>query len=354
MLLTNVERRCGRRALTGVTLWLAMIAATSATRAEPRAPKNQASAADTLILPPSEAMVEDMPPSPKPVRASVANAAPHLEHLALIAARVDPDGCMQAPLTPGTDERATAILEALQAALVQAGVEVTLLPAAAVEGVDAAQQRRVQTIKGAFELSHGQAPGRWFATKAELVACARVDPAEDAGRRPPHAELAAMLASLHVDAVLAVDDLTSEAKGPRWNMIEGELSSSGRDLDPATSSASLSATLALKDGSVPWRGDAKAEGTLRPAVAEAAQARLKAFFTAQLGMMAAYHQAHPDADNPPPGLDEAVFNAVVGGDLQGAPTGSTLGPSTAATLQAAAGRLADQLRPWLAEPPGPN
>ncbi len=331
-----------------------MLAATGAARAEPRAPKNQASVADTVILPPSEARVEDMPPSTRPVLAREATASPHLHHLALIAARMDPDGCMQAPLTPAADERATGSLEALRAALVRAGVEVTLLPAAAVERVDAAQQRRVQSIKGALELSYGQAPGRWFATKAELVACARVDPNEDAHRRAPHAELAAMLAALHVDAVLAVDNLTTEAKGPRWNMIEGALSSSGQDLDPATSSASLSATLALKDGSVPWRGNATADGALRPAVAEVAQAKLKAFFTIQLRMMTVYHLAHPDADDPPSGLDDAVFNAVLGGNLQVAPAGSTLGPSAAATLQAAAGRLADQLRPWLAQPAGPH
>ncbi|WP_174302073.1 hypothetical protein [Caulobacter sp. S45] len=329
-----------------------MLAETGATRAEPSAPKNQASVADTVILPPSEAIVEDMPPSTRPVLAREATASPHLRHLALIAARVDPDGCMQAPLTPGADDRATASLETLRAALVRAGVEVTLLPAAAVERVDAAQQRHVQAIKGAFKLSYGQAPGRWFATRAEMAACARVDPNEDAHRRAPHAELAAMLAALHVDAVLGVDDLTTEAKGPRWNIIEGALSSSGQDLDPATSSASLSATLALKDGSVPWRGDATADGALRPAVAEAAQAKLKAFFTTQLTMMAVYQKAHPDADDPPPGVDEAAFNAVVGGELQVAPAGSTLGPSMAATLQAAAGRLADQLRPWLAQPPG--
>ncbi len=137
-------------------------------------------------------------------------------------------------------------------------------------------------------------------------------------------------------------------------MIKGVLSSTGQDLDPASSSAYIAATLALKDGSVPWSGDATAEGALRPAVAEAAQMKLKAFFITELRKMATYRQVHPDVDDPSPALDEGVFNAVAAGDLQAAPAGSTLRPSTAATIQAAAARLVDQLRPWLTQPPGPH
>ena len=351
--LKGAERRLSRERLKGVALSLAMLSAVGAAKPEPPAPKNQASAADTIILPLNEGTVEDGQRSPKMGRASV-SVPSHLDHLALIAARVDQDGCMRAPLAPTEDERATAGLDALRATLVRAGVRVTLLPEMMVEKLDAAAQRRVRGIKGAFNLSYGQDPGRWFATRAELVACGPTDIDEDAHRRAPHAALAAMLAALHVDAVLAVDDVKADAMGPRWNVIKGALSSAGQDLDPAVSSASLSATLVLKDGSVPWSGDASAEGALRPVIAEAAQMKLKAFFNIQLGKTAAYRQAHPSADNSPPGLDGAVCNAIVGGDLQTAPTGSTLGPSKVATLQAAAERLVGQLRPWITRSPGPH
>ncbi len=188
-----------------------MLPATGA-KANVPALKNRARAANPVVLPPSEAVVDEMQPSPRPVRASGV-VSPHLGRLALIAASVDPDGCMRAPLDPSEDERATVDLESLQSALVRAGVAVTLLQPAVVGRAEAAEQRRVQAIKGAFELSYGQDFGRWFATKAEPVASAKIDPGADAHRRAPHVALAAMLTALHVDAVLAVDDLTTRMQG---------------------------------------------------------------------------------------------------------------------------------------------
>lgn len=298
--------------------------------------KNQASATDTIILPPPS--VDNDPPPPPPVTllpALRAAGVARLDRVAVIDADVDPDGCMAPPLAARHDDLGVPVLAD---ALREHGVAVTIVSSAAADTIDTTAQRRLAGVKGNYSLAYDQGPRRWFATRAELVACAHVDPEENSTRRP-HAALAAVLAGIHQDAVLAVTESSAESKGPRWNIIEGELSSDGRSLDEATSFATIAATLVLADGRVAWSGKADAQGALHPPLDAEAIARLRTFMEAFLRRMQTYREAHPGADKPPPDLDEAAFNAVTSGDLAHAPAGTTLGPSASATLRAAANRL---------------
>ncbi len=308
--------------------------------------KNQATAAQTVILPANDDAGGTARPS---LARSIGDG--RLTHVAIVDASVDPDGCMTAPLSarypePASGQR-TAALEAIATTLRDRGVTVDLVAGGDLQAIDAAGQARLKGLKGSYRLSFGDGAGRWFATRVEMVACAQVDADEDQHRRRPHAALAAMLAALHQDVVLAIGESEASSKGPSWNIIEGELSSSGKSLDSGTSSAKVAAMLVLKDGSVPWSGEATAEGALRSPFDEQAVASLKAYMEGEMRKMEAYRVAHPDADGPPPGLDEHVFDAIASGDLEQAPIGSTLGPSAAVTLQAAVDRLLDQLWPVL-------
>ena len=310
-----------------------------------REAKNQASAAQTVILPASD-------DAGRTDRSSLTRSlgGARLTRIAIVDASVDPDGCMAAPLAaryPGPASRdRSAALEVIAAALRDRGVTVDILAGADVQATDTAAQARLKQLKGSYSLSFGDGAGRWFATRAEMVACAQVDPDDDRRRRP-HAALAATLAALHQDVVLAVGDGEASSKGPSWNIIEGELSSSGKSLDSGTSSAKVAATLVFEDGSVPWSGEASAQGALRSPLDEQAVAGLKAYMEGEMRKMEAYREAHPGADGPPPEIDAHVFDAIASGDLEQAPVGSTLGPSASATLQAAIDRLLGQLRPVL-------
>ncbi len=332
-----------RSLVEGSIVALALIAAPCAS-AEPQA-RNQASTADTLILPAQDRDATNASDSKLAAQMHRKIGVERLASIALVDADVDPDGCMTAPLAAGSvgDNRRREGMEALAAALRRRGVVVTVLSSDAVRLVDQAEQRRVRAIRGSSSLAFGEGEGRWFATKAELVACARVDPDEPRHKSLSHPALAAELAALHQDVVLAVNDSKAESKGPSWNVIEGVLSSDGKSLDAGTSSAKVAATMVLKDGSVAWKGEGLAEGRLRPPLDAQAFGKLKAYMEGEFRMMAQYRTAHPASDRMPP-IDEEAFDAIVSGDLDHAPAGSTLGPSVDATVQAAAERIVDQLR----------
>lgn len=315
--------------------------------AEPNA-RNQASIADTVILPPHDGNVEDERSSAAFLLQALGKLGlKRLDHLGIVDAAVDADGCMAPPLVAQSPDGHSPALELLADMLRRRGVVVTVIPGNAVQSIDAADQKRVHALKGAFNLSFSDGPGRWFATKAQMIACAKVDPDDGRATGKAHAPLAAMLAALHQDAVLAVGESEAQSKGATWNIIEGELSGSGKNLDAAQSSAKIAAMLVLKDGSTPWSGEANAEGSLRPPLDAQAVARLKAYMEDEMRKLEAYRTAHPGADQPPDNITHGAFNAIASGDLDESPKGSTLGPSAYGTLQAAAGRLVDRLQPAL-------
>ncbi len=319
--------------------------------AEPNA-RNQASVADTVILPSRDDNIDDERKSTVALSQVLRKSGlDRLDHLGIIDATVDADGCMAAPLSARYPEtggnRHSLAVDALMDILRRRGVVVTLIPGNAVQAADAADQKRAQAVKGSFSLSFGEGSGRWFATKAEMIACTAVDTDSDRENGKAHAPLAAVLAALHQDIVLAVGESQAESKGATWNIIEGALGSSDNGLDAGHSSARITATLVMKDGSTPWSGETNAEGGLRPPLDAQAVAKLQTYLEDELRELAAYRAANPGTEEPPKILSHDIFDAIANGTLDEAPDGSTLGPSAHATLQAAAGRLVDQLQPVL-------
>ena len=313
--------------------------------AEPRA-RNQASAADTIILPAATGDgAHDATSRASLLQAVKGVGLQRLDHVAIIDASVDPDGCMAAPLSPNRSGGHSEGLDVVAEALRHRGITVTIISSRDVQAVDLADQNRIQAIKGSFQLSFGEATGRWLATKAEMTTCMRSG--GDRQEQAAHPPLAAMLAALHQDVVLAINDSEAMSKGTRWNIIEGALSSNGNSLDAGTSQASVSATLVLKNGATPWTGEAHARGALRPPLDRRSVGKLDAYMEGELRKMDAYRAAHPGAKEPPDQPVAKTFDAITSGDLDQAPEGTTLGPSARATLQAAADRLIDQMRPIL-------
>ena len=162
-----------------------------------------------------------------------------------------------------------------------------------------------------------------------------------------HAPLAAVLAALHQDVILALAASQSESKGADWNVIEGALSSSDNSLDAGTSQATVLATLVQKNGITLWSGEVHARGDLRPPLDRQSVVRLQTYMDGELRKMKAFRDAHPDAKEPVDHQYEQTFNSIASGNLEEAPEGTSIGPSARVTLQAAAERLVDQLRPIL-------
>ena len=330
--------------LVGIACWGA-VAATDCWSAEPR-PRNQASAADTLILPAGKGDAEAGGGSGATLlRALRAMGRNRLDHVGIVAATVDEDGCTSAPLQPRSlsvdDGKPDDGLEALTQALRRKGVQVTMIPAQDIQAIDDADQKRIEAMKGSFNLQTVEGGGRWFATRADLVACM-----SGRQRRAAHAALKAMLAALDQDVVVVVEESQSETKGPYWNMVEGLINSDGKSFYAGASHAAVAATLVIGDGTILWSGKASAQGVLRPPLDAQALGVLEAYMSGQIAKLEAYRKAHPDADasEPPDGVLDPSFNATADGNLEEAPEGATLGPSAEATIQAAAGRLAEQLK----------
>ena len=314
-------------------------------RAGQRYPRNQASVADTVILP---ADGDDGAGEVASLeQAMKAGGLRRLDHVGIVDATVDANGCQSAPLTARDTSPRTHSegLEAVADSLRRRGVTVTVISGQDVRAVDAAAQARARAAKGSFHLTFDAEPGRWLASKTDLEACRGTGRAGHGST--PHLLLAAMLAALHQEIVLAVGESQSSSKGADWNVIEGALSSSGKSLDAGTSQATIAATLVLENGSTPWSGEAHARGALKPPLDRQSVARLQAYMEAELRAMAAYRAAHPGAKEPVDREAEATFNSVASGNLDQAPEGATLGPSASATLLAAADRLVEQLRPML-------
>ena len=314
-------------------------------RSGQRYPRNQASAADTVILPAAD---DDSGGAVASLKKAVkANNLQRLEHVGIVDATVDADGCQSAPLTvrdvsPGHHSEG---MEAIADALRRRGVMVTIISSQEVQAVDDAAQSHVRAAKGSFHLTFDADAGRWLAGKADLMAC---NGRGNGGLgSTPHPLLAAMLAALHQDIVLAVGESQSGSKRADWNVIEGALSSSGNSLDAGTSQAMVAATLVLADGTTPWSGEAHARGALRPPLDRQSIGRLQAYMEAELQKMETYRAAHPGAKQPVDREAEATFNSVASGNLDQAPEGATLGPSASATLRTAADRLVEQLQPVL-------
>ena len=129
-------------------------------------------------------------------------------------------------------------------------------------------------------------------------------------------------------------------------MVEGLINSDGKSFYAGASHATVAVTLVTGNGMVPWSGKASARGVLRPPLDGQALGMLEAYMGGQIAKLEAYRKAHPDAGpgEPPDGLLDPSFDTIAGGDLDEAPEGATLGPLAQATLQAAAGRLAEQLK----------
>ena len=333
-----------RRSAVAILFAASLVSAGTPARSGQRYARNQASAADTVILPATDDDGAGAVASLE--KALKTGGLQRLDHVGIVDAAVDADGCQGAPLSvreasPGHHSEG---LEAVADALRRRGVMVTVISGQDVQAVDAAAQGRIRAAKGSFHLTFDADAGRWLASKADLMAC------NGGGRGrlgAPHPLLAAMLAALHQDVMLAVGESRSGSKGADWNVIEGALSSSGNSLDAGTSQATVAATLVLADGSIPWSGEAHARGALRPPLDRQSVARLQAYMEAELRRIEAYGAAHPGAKEPVDPEAEATFNSVASGNLEQAPEGATLGPSAGATLQAAAHRLVEQLRPIL-------
>ncbi len=207
------------------------------------------------------------------------------------------------------------------------GYTVTLLPGVKLNEDDKEEQERLSTMKNSYSLKYSGGAGgeRWFATSAERRRCLANDEIAAFGTgtawKLPHPALAKRLSSLGQDAVLVVEKLTGESTGATINMF-----SSSNALPK--SRATVQASLALRSGSIAWTGEGQAEGALRPPVEQAALQKLHSFVD--------------KAPEVPKGMSEAEmeqgFNATMEGDLEHAPTGSTLGPSLWATLVAATRR----------------
>lgn len=329
--------------LVGITCWGGMTV-TACWSAEP-GPRNQAGAADTLILPPEHGDEAGGGSGARLLRALRATGQTRLDHVGVVAAIVDADGCTTAPLQPrsppANDGRPGDGVQALAQALRRKGVQVAIIPAQDILAIDNADQKRIQATKGSFNLQTFQGGGRWFATRADLVACM-------SGRqgRAAHAALEAVLVALRQDVIVAVEESQAESKGPHWNKVEGLMNSDGKSFYAAASSATVAATLVTRNGMMPWSGKAYARGVLRPPLDGQALGVLEAYMGGEIAKLEAYRKVHPDAGagEPPDGLLDPSFEAVADGNLEEAPEGATLGPSAEATFQAAADRLAEQLK----------
>ena len=328
--------------LVGIACWGAM-AVTACWSAEPH-PRNQASAVDTHILPPEQGDEAGGGSGATLLRALRATGRTRLDHVGIVAATVDADGCTSAPLQPrslpANGGRPGDSVEALTRALRRKGVQVTVIPAQDILAIDDADQKRIEAMKGSFNLQTFQGGGRWFATRSDLVACMP-------GRqgRAAHAALKAVLAALRQDIIVVVEESQAESKGPHWNMVEGLINSDGESFFAGVSRATVAATLVTGNGMMPWSGKASARGVLRPPLDGRALGVLKAYMGGEIAKLEAYRKAHPDAGagEPPDGLLDPSFNATADGNLEETPEGATLGPSAEATLQAATDRLAEQL-----------
>ena len=336
---------------------------------EPKA-KNQAKAADTIFVPPDygtttmvvngkeESTTETDAPDPKDLqrlRDELKKAGlGGLTHLALVDAEVDADGCMAAPLTARLDyarigRNGPSVMGPSDSLLLMAdllrahGITVTVLQGAQVEAMDRAEQARLKPLKSSYSVSFSEGRDRYFATAAERNACLPGREKEGA----PHPALAAALAALHQDAVLAIQQESAESQGPRVNIIEGALSSSGKDFDEPKSQAEVSATLVLKNGQQVWGGKKYGSGKLTPAVEEATMKMVATYIKTWMARMEAYHKAHPKVEEMPAELDDKNADAIFGGKLEQSPDGTTLGPSIFATRKGVVAILYAQFGPAL-------
>lgn len=338
---------------------------TSSSVAEPHA-KNQASAADTVILPPEEHTDKALNQETiSHLQSALKNAGLNsLRSLALVDGTIDEDGCEEAPITASrsysihhTSHTASTqyslAVQALADQLQAHGFTVTVLHRSDLMDADNAEQARLAASKGGgYSAQFGNSKARLFPSNEERSLCLHIvtpgSPEAAARWKVKHPALQRQMAALHQDAILVVEQDSVDNRGASWNIMDEELSSSGDGVNKPRSSAKVEATLVLKDGTVPWSGEAIAEGALRPPLDQEAVSKLKTFMEAKLTEWKKEQEAHPDED--PTANDKSGFDAIASGKLEEAPDGSTLGPSEWATVRAATQRLYEQFAPGLVAP----